>query len=439
MRGDHVVFPKIVCPGKSGALLQRQDAHQYEPCKDMNIVEASKSETVMDRAFVADRRLDAARQTKFHFSLPLVSVIIVNYNYGRYLLEAATSVFAQTYSNIELIIADDASTDESGTVLDGIAAAHPDTKIIRSEKNGGQSVASRQGFEASSGEYIVFLDADDVLLPDFVEAHVFIHLSLRIPVGMSSSDMAQAAGSRLVLSTVHYFSDYIRSGKGKQAELIRRIDENAPELWPLPGFDADLGNRVHLVPIGHQEPWIWAPTSGNCFRREALSMFFNNDALTNLRSCTDAYLIRGVSVLTGSVLIDRPLSIYRLHGVNVFSQHPHLNGFLNYDRSSVNNNDQKARYLLIDHLIADADAFMRKVPSSFHFLGALKALSDSWPRMPSKVAGCRTYLGGEVVKNFAQLSQAVGFWPLLVWTSLLGVAPWTLVGASIRSLARRKK
>ena len=88
----------------------------------------------------------------------------------------------------------------------------------------------RQGLRFSDGQP---LDADDVLLSDFVATHIFVHLSLRIPVGFTSSDMAQASNSRLVLSTIHPFSDYIRSEKGKRTDLIRRVDENAPELWPL--------------------------------------------------------------------------------------------------------------------------------------------------------------------------------------------------------------
>ncbi len=122
-------------------------------------------------------------------SLPLVSVIIVNYNYGRFLKQAADSIFEQNYPNIECIIVDNASTDCSAAVLLDISRQYPGAKIVRRKDPGGQSLASKEGFEASSGEYVVFLDADDYLLASFVETHVFVHLSLRVPVGFSSSDM----------------------------------------------------------------------------------------------------------------------------------------------------------------------------------------------------------------------------------------------------------
>ena len=234
---------------------------------------------------------------------------------------------------------------------------------MRRKDPGGQSLASKEGFEASSGEYVVFLDADDYLLASFVETHVFVHLSLRVPVGFSSSDMIQAVDSRMVLGTIAYLSQYVRSGRGKSPGLVRRIDKSAPEVWPLPSPDASIETEVHFVKPGYAGDWMWAPTSGNCFRRDALQLFLNNEDLAALLTGTDAYLIRGVNVVTGNVVIDRPLGVYRLHGMNEFSKHPHLNGVLNYERNSPSDPNQLGRKMIIDHLIANAQLFVRKMPS----------------------------------------------------------------------------
>ncbi len=223
-------------------------------------------------------------ETKFNkLSLPLVSVIIINYNYGRFLKQAANSVFEQTYKNIECIIVDNASTDESADVLREITAQYPEAKILWQKENGGQSLASMDGFAASSGEYVIFLDADDYLFATFVEIHVFVHLSLRIPVGFSSGDMLQAVDSRMVLGTLAFLSEYVRSGRGKSPGLLRRIDKSAPEVWPLPSPDASIETEVHLVEPGYAGDWMWAATSGNCFRRDALQLFLNNKDLPALR------------------------------------------------------------------------------------------------------------------------------------------------------------
>ena len=371
------------------------------------------------------------------FNLPLVSVIIVNYNYGRFLKQAADSVFEQTYPNIECIIVDNASTDCSAAVLLDISR-HPGVKILRRKENGGQSLASKEGFEASSGEYVVFLDADDYLLASFVETHVFVHLSLRVPVGFSSSDMIQAVDSRMVLGTVAYLSEYVRSGRGKSPGLLRRIDKSAPGVWPLSSPDASIETEVHFVKPRYTGNWMWAPTSGNCYRRDALQLFLNNENLAALRSGTDAYLARGVSLVTGSVVIDRPLAVYRLHGMNEFSKHPHLNGVLNYDRNSPSDPNQLGRKMIIDHLTANAQLFLRKIPSSWHYMNALKAVDDPWPRLPATVAGCRSYLAGKLVTEAEALAPALGLFNFIVLLARLKVAPHVILRACLERTKEKR-
>ncbi|MDQ6868603.1 MAG: glycosyltransferase family 2 protein [Pseudomonadota bacterium] len=365
------------------------------------------------------------------FSLPLVSVIVVNYNYGRFLREAVDSVFAQTYPNIECIVVDNASTDESADVLQDIATQYPGAKIMRRKENGGQSLALMEGFAASSGEYAVFLDADDYLLATFVETHVFVHLSLRIPVGFSSSDMIQAVDSRMVLGTYGPVSEFVRSGRGKSPGLLRRMDESAPGVWPLPSPGVSIETQVHLVEPRYAGDWMWAPTSGNCFRRDALRLFLNNEDLAALRHCTDAYLLRGINVVTGSVVIDRRLAVYRLHGTNAFSKNLHLNGVLNYDRNSPSDHNQLGHKLIMDHLIANARLFLGKMPSRWHYVDALQALNDSWPQLPSTVPGCRSYLAGRVVTEAGALAPALGYREFIVLLERLNVAPNVLLKARL--------
>ncbi|MFC7326631.1 glycosyltransferase family 2 protein [Marinactinospora rubrisoli] len=95
---------------------------------------------------------------------PTVSVIIPNYNSARTLDLVLRSVFAQTLQPYEVIVSDDASTDDSP----GIAARHP-CRVVRAARNGGVSAARNAGVAASSGEILFFLDADQALAPDALE------------------------------------------------------------------------------------------------------------------------------------------------------------------------------------------------------------------------------------------------------------------------------
>ena len=375
---------------------------------------------MMNKMVVDVSRLDGAAKLASCVDLPLVSIIIINYNYGRFLRDAVNSVFEQTYPRIECIIIDNASTDESGDVLIDIAERYQDATILRRQANGGQCIAAIEGFNKSSGEYVVFLDADDILLPAFIETHIFVHLSLRIPVGFSSVDMIQAVDRRMVLGTFFSIGEFVRSGKGKRVDLLHRIDKNAAEIWPLHSVDSTLESQVHYVePL--DATWVWSPTSGNCFRRDALNLFLCNEKLPQLQCALDTYLARGINVLTGSVLIARSLAVYRMHGANIFSKHPQLNGCLAFDRSSPNNKDQLSREFIINHMLSNAKLFLNKVLSPLYFFEALIALDIADPQLQSSIKGCKSYLGSELIYHRQTLAREFGLAPLLALMKRLGV------------------
>jgi len=95
----------------------------------------------------------------------LVSVIIPVYNRPRLVAEAINSVLAQSYRPIEILVVDDGSSDETLPVLQKLAAAHPEINVV-TQKNSGPGAARQRGLEACNGEFIQFLDSDDLLLPD---------------------------------------------------------------------------------------------------------------------------------------------------------------------------------------------------------------------------------------------------------------------------------
>lgn len=137
----------------------------------------------------ASRQEEARAPNALAAIRPLVSIVVTNYNYAAFLEQAVASVMAQTYSNIECVIVDDCSTDENPSVIARLKARYPKLRTVVNETNGGQSVSCLEGFERTRGAYVIFLDADDYLLPDCVETHIRAHLSLRIPVGFTSLDM----------------------------------------------------------------------------------------------------------------------------------------------------------------------------------------------------------------------------------------------------------
>jgi glycosyltransferase involved in cell wall biosynthesis len=109
-----------------------------------------------------------------HPHLPKVSVIIATYNNSQYITEAINSVLNQTYTAYEIIIIDDGSTDNTAEVLQPYLDQYQDQIKYYYQTNQGVSKARNFGIEIATGEYVVFLDADDLFLPDKLASQVAV-------------------------------------------------------------------------------------------------------------------------------------------------------------------------------------------------------------------------------------------------------------------------
>ena len=98
----------------------------------------------------------------------LISIIVPIYNVEKYVEKCIESIISQTYKNLEIILVDDGSPDNSGVICDEYAQKDSRIKVIHKE-NGGLSSARNVGLDIASGEYISFIDSDDYISPRFVE------------------------------------------------------------------------------------------------------------------------------------------------------------------------------------------------------------------------------------------------------------------------------
>jgi glycosyltransferase involved in cell wall biosynthesis len=214
-------------------------------------------------------------------ALPLVSVVINNYNYGRFLRAAIESALRQTYDPLEVIVVDDGSTDESRQIVESYGSRlRPVLK-----DNGGQGSAFNAGFRASRGELIAFLDADDVFLPAKVAGCVAVALS-------------------------HPEADLVY-------HRMQRIDaDGRPRGGAFP-------RRLYRGRIGDQVrrgggAWLYAPTSGQLYRRAFLERIFPVPE-QHYRISADAY-VAGLAGLMANVIGDAAvLGQYRVHGQNGYT------------------------------------------------------------------------------------------------------------------------
>jgi glycosyltransferase involved in cell wall biosynthesis len=124
---------------------------------------------------------------------PLVSVIIPTYNYAHYLPKAIKSCLDQSYKNLQIIVIDDGSTDNTREVVEGFGK---DIVYVHQD-NSGVSAARNNGLKLASGEFIAFLDADDYLIEDSIAARLQILLD-RDDIGFVFSESYSLHGEKLL-------------------------------------------------------------------------------------------------------------------------------------------------------------------------------------------------------------------------------------------------
>jgi glycosyltransferase involved in cell wall biosynthesis len=214
----------------------------------------------------------------------LVSIVINNYNHGRFLAAAIDSALNQDHPHFEVVVVDDGSSDESRRII----AGYQGRIVPILKKNGGQASAFNAGVAASHGEILCFLDSDDLFDP------------------------------RKVSRIVAYFR-----GRGLCAEpvmvhhLLRLRDEAVPD------HDHDLFGRTHLSPLNlysfakrHRFLWFTGgPTTAISLSRALADRLFPLPE-TNNRISADDFVVRAAFLIGQVHSLAEPLGVYRVHGGN---------------------------------------------------------------------------------------------------------------------------
>lgn len=126
----------------------------------------------------------------------LVTIILPVYNVGKYLEICLDSVLKQSYRNLEIILVDDGSTDESPRICDEYAQKDSRIRVIH-KKNEGVSTARNVGMEAARGEYVCFADSDDILQEDYVEYLLNMAIDNHVNVAVTTDFFTTFGGKQI--------------------------------------------------------------------------------------------------------------------------------------------------------------------------------------------------------------------------------------------------
>lgn len=132
---------------------------------------------------------------------PLVSVIVPTYNFGKYIGKCVDSILNQSYDNIEIIIVNDGSTDDTKNILEELKKDNSNIIIIN-KVNEGVSVARNIGLDCASGEYVIFVDGDDYLSQDSVEYMVDLINNSEADFGVSKNCFMRDGEAQVYSDTV---------------------------------------------------------------------------------------------------------------------------------------------------------------------------------------------------------------------------------------------
>jgi glycosyltransferase involved in cell wall biosynthesis len=161
---------------------------------------------------------------------PLVSVICLCYNHARFLKEALDSVLNQTYPNLEILVVDDLSTDNSREIIEEYVQRFPQIKYLPNEKNLGNCAAFNRAYRLSKGQYLIDFATDDVLLPNRIEEQVAAFEKLDESYGILFTD-------------AEFIDDY-----GNHLHNFYQHDKNGNLAEPVPDGDvfADVIARHYI-------------------------------------------------------------------------------------------------------------------------------------------------------------------------------------------------
>ena len=200
----------------------------------------------------------AGRDAQGAESVATVAVVIPCYQQAEFLTEAVESVVGQSFTDWEIVIVDDGSPDDTVTVAEDLIARHPDRRIsLVRQANGGLAAARNAGIAASSGRYLLPLDADDILLPGMLDRTVAL-LDHEPRVAIAYTDQLQFGTVDRVVRLVEWDPELLRRRNIFAATALYRR-----EVWEaVGGYDPEMRDGYE-----DWDFWIGAAESGFEARR----------------------------------------------------------------------------------------------------------------------------------------------------------------------------
>lgn len=285
--------------------------------------------------------------------LPLITFIVTSFNYENYVIKTLESIKNQSYENIEIIVVDDKSKDNSVEKIKEFAKSNTDLtlKLIEHPENKGQMATMQTGLSYANGQFICFVDSDDILVKDYARTLIRIHMSCS--VAFASGQLIEI-GENDEIQTTYSISSF---QKEKHFEL--------KSLQDLLNVDVDnVDFKVLTLKEAPFGGWHWSAMSANMFRKSALDLFMEYNTPENWKTCPDKFLLNFAHLIGGSAIVYAPLVGYRRHCTNAGATIPvyGCRRFHNNEATKLNiKNNKKIRKDTLNFILRNRKSFNAKL------------------------------------------------------------------------------
>lgn len=294
-------------------------------------------------------------------SAPLVSFVLINYNYADYVGTAIESVLRQELSSFECLVVDNGSTDRSRHVLEGFAGRDGRLRFVFLGKNLNQIGAFLHVLDDLRGQYVAIVDADDLLFANYASTHVKVHQSIPGGVAFTSSCILEVgADGQLMTSGYDVFLADKDGEKLAHPGCATSVTQDGAGDMPR---NVDVLASVRVFPA-KQPGWHWSPGTANMHRRELLVATRPRIGRRAYVGATDNYFMWLNHAVAGSATIGVPLSAYRIHGRNRFGARASICG-LSYGTPTGINRSAVRRRDITRELTSRPMEFAALAPGAF--------------------------------------------------------------------------
>jgi glycosyltransferase involved in cell wall biosynthesis len=263
---------------------------------------------------------------------PLVTVLVPNYNHAPYLRQRLDSIFAQTWTNFEVILMDDCSTDESREILEEYAARYSDRTrtVFNTENSGGAFCQWEKGLRAAKGDLIWVAESDDWCSTNLLETLVPFFANPAVQLAYAPSYFMNQDGTQQVWSMAEYLS------------------ELGPERWSRPF----VMTAPQIVREAFAEKNIIPNASSAVFRRHDRLEAMEIEVWRGMRTCGDWVFY--LNQIRGGLLAYSP------DAQNYYRQHPNNTSVTSFSKDSYYIEHETAAKTVQRHYSVEPNIFQRQ-------------------------------------------------------------------------------